>query len=67
MTRWCGVHRAEVPDEEAQIVGADETGSGPSLPRYACITCIRDRGLLTPAAHTGSRNAGPEQPPRSRP
>jgi hypothetical protein len=44
--RWCGSHGGEVAEDDAQIVGATETGSGPGRPVYACIDCIRGEGLV---------------------
>lgn len=55
---WCGVHRGEVREADAQIVGATETGSGPGQPSFACIDCIRAHGLV-PLAPTRSHAARP--------
>lgn len=55
MTRWCGAHGGLVPDGDAQIVNATETGSGPGLPAYACIGCIRSRGIVPPTVPTAAR------------
>jgi hypothetical protein len=63
MTVWCGVHKGEVPDGEAEIVGGTETGSGPGLPSYACIGCIRRDGLVPPR-YIGRRDAAPIPPGR---
>jgi hypothetical protein len=46
VTRWCCIHHGPVQDEDAQIVGAVETGSGPGMPTYACIGCIRAHGIV---------------------
>lgn len=46
MTRWCGIHHGYVQAEDAQIVGVVETGSGPGLPTYACMNCIRGNGIV---------------------
>jgi hypothetical protein len=59
--RWCGTHHGYVPDHEAQIVGATETGSGPGAPAYACHKCVRDHGLVPPA-FIGRQHAAPIPP-----
>lgn len=66
MTRWCGVHRGDVRDTDAQIVSSTETGSGPGQPAYACIGCIRANGIVPLGARfIGRRDAPPAAPRES--
>lgn len=65
--RWCGIHGGEVPEAEAEIVSATEAGSGPSVPAYACIACIRRDGIVPPRpartpTYVGYRDASPSRP-----
>jgi hypothetical protein len=77
MKRWCAWHDGEVPEDEATEVGAQEPGSGPGRPAYACRGCVSTYGLLPldlhPAGATGApigvnpayigrRNAAPIPP-----
>lgn len=64
--RWCPWGDHYVPTWEAVEVGADETGSGPGMPRYACWTCILTHNLKTisapPSARIGHRDQPPHRP-----
>lgn len=66
MTRWCGIHQGDVQDTEAEIVSVTEAGSGPGGVAYACIDCIRKKGLVPPQARVfvGRRHAAPIAPER---
>lgn len=65
MTIHCSVHNGDVPDHEGAEVRADEPGSGPVRPVYACWPCIRDKGLQTvdprTATFIGHRDALPRR------
>lgn len=58
MKHWCGQCRTNIPDDEAEIVGGVETGSGPGRPAYAC----RTHGLVPDRAFIGRRDAAPLAP-----
>lgn len=61
---WCSQHRGYVHREDARIVGVEETDSGPGIPSYACMDCIREHGLLTLADHRAAAYVGrPDLPP----
>jgi hypothetical protein len=51
---------------EAVEVSADETASGPGMPRYACWTHILSHNLKTisapPSAFIGHRHRPPDRP-----
>jgi hypothetical protein len=57
----CSQHGGSVPEHAAQIVGWDDTGSGPGVTKWACHHCIQEHGLLT-AVWTGRRDAAPSPP-----
>jgi hypothetical protein len=57
----CIKHGSLVPEHEAQIVGWDDTGSGPGVAKWACHPCVHEHGLLPPV-WTGRRNAAPVPP-----
>lgn len=44
---YCVKHGGWVVRREATEVRAEETGSGPGRPAYACLECVRTHGLLT--------------------
>jgi len=58
---WCGKCKTYVPDAEAHVVAAIETGSGPGLPVYACDQCIAEHDL-TPPRYIGRKDAPPTAP-----
>lgn len=62
--RWCPWGEHWVPHWEAVEVGADETGSGPGMPRYACWTHILKHELHTIAAPPSAFLGRPDGPPR---
>jgi hypothetical protein len=49
----CRVHGGDVRQEDAVVIAATEAGSGASLPAYACMTCVRDEGIVPPRRHAG--------------
>jgi hypothetical protein len=44
----CREHGGYVREEDAVVMGSTATGSGAPLPVYACVACVRDRGLVPP-------------------
>jgi hypothetical protein len=59
MTRYCSIHKGRVIETDAEIIDAQEVGSGPPVPVYACRPCIRDRGLVPRPGFIGRQDAAP--------
>jgi hypothetical protein len=47
---YCREHGGWVREADAVFMGASPAISGPGVARYACVTCVRDRGLVPPPA-----------------
>jgi hypothetical protein len=58
---YCREHGGYVRAEDAVIMGSAENGSGAPVPAYACMTCVRDKGLVPPVAagFVGHRDTPP--------
>jgi hypothetical protein len=58
---YCLWHHGWVDEHDAVHMGAMEGISGPGTARYACVPCVREKGLIPPAAGFVGR---PSAPPR---
>lgn len=47
---YCREHGDYVREGDAVYMGASPSISGPGVAFWACITCVRDKGLVPPAA-----------------
>jgi hypothetical protein len=56
---YCLWHHGWVREDEAVHVGAMEGMSGPGTARYACAPCVREQGLVPPAAGFAGHPATP--------
>jgi hypothetical protein len=58
---YCREHGGYVRAEDAVTMGSIETGSSAPVPAYACMTCVRDKGLVPPVAagFVGHRDTPP--------
>jgi hypothetical protein len=58
----CREHGGWVREEDAVVMGATETGSGVTIPAYACDACVREKGLVPPRRFVGRAYAPPVPP-----
>lgn len=47
---YCREHHGWVREHDAVYMGAAEGISGPGTARYVCVPCVREQGLVPPAA-----------------
>jgi hypothetical protein len=58
---YCLWHHGWVGEGDAVHMGATEGTSGPGTARYACVPCVREKGLVPPSAGFVGH---PSTPPR---
>ena len=57
---YCREHDGWVREQDAVYMGATEGISGPGTAHYACVSCVRDKGLVPPA-FVGYRDTPPSR------